>query len=173
MADIIPFPYKRRTRGHVIADLSMNFVERLVFENGFTAERIRQDYGYDLFITTHDEVGYIEPGKILIQIKASESLRLIKGGTVVSFRIDLRDVGNWMAEPLPVFLVLFDAGLRRGYWLYVQRYFERHGMPRSRLQREVAVHVPAANRLNRRFVALARRWKQDMLKQVDGVIHHG
>src|SRR5437660_1542756 len=36
---------KRRTREHVIADLSINHVERCVLRCGWTAERTRYDYG--------------------------------------------------------------------------------------------------------------------------------
>ena len=38
---------KRWTRGHVIADLSANHVERFVLECGFAAEVTRHDYGVD------------------------------------------------------------------------------------------------------------------------------
>jgi hypothetical protein len=36
---------KRRTREHVIADLSVNHVERMVLRCGWTVERVRRDYG--------------------------------------------------------------------------------------------------------------------------------
>jgi hypothetical protein len=46
----LPFfnPRKRRTREHVIADLSVNHVERQALLCGFSVERIRVDYGIDL-----------------------------------------------------------------------------------------------------------------------------
>jgi hypothetical protein len=44
---------KRRTREHVIADLSINHVERLVLRCGWTAERTRYDYGIDLYMQTY------------------------------------------------------------------------------------------------------------------------
>ena len=39
---------KRRTRAHVIADLSINLIERCALERGFAVERFRADYGIDL-----------------------------------------------------------------------------------------------------------------------------
>jgi hypothetical protein len=39
---------KRRTREHVIADLSINHVERFIRRCGWTAERTRHDYGLNL-----------------------------------------------------------------------------------------------------------------------------
>ena len=58
-------PRKRRTREHIIADLSMNYVERFVLESGHTMEELTNDYGSDLLMTTFDEDGYIEPEPIL------------------------------------------------------------------------------------------------------------
>jgi hypothetical protein len=61
VADILPIPRKRLTRENVIADQSMNFVERFIYAAGFTAQRLASDYGYDLMMTTFDDIGYIEP----------------------------------------------------------------------------------------------------------------
>jgi hypothetical protein len=55
---------KRRTREHVIASQSVNHVERFVIDEGYTAQRQDDDYGYDLHITTYDDHGYVEPGSI-------------------------------------------------------------------------------------------------------------
>ena len=45
-------PRKMRTRGHVLADLSINHVERQVLRCGFSADRVQHDYGYDLTMAT-------------------------------------------------------------------------------------------------------------------------
>src|SRR5262249_34564309 len=50
---------KRRTREHVIADLSANHVERHALLCGFSVERIRLDYGIDLIIHTYNRSGEI------------------------------------------------------------------------------------------------------------------
>jgi hypothetical protein len=39
---------KRRTREHIIADLSVHHVEGPILRVGFTVERFIQDYGLDL-----------------------------------------------------------------------------------------------------------------------------
>ena len=49
-------PRKRRTRQHVIADLSVHHVERFILEQGHTAQRLSSDNGYDLLVSTFDEV---------------------------------------------------------------------------------------------------------------------
>ncbi len=59
-----PISRKRRTREHVIADLSVNYVERQVLLCGFTVERRWHDYGFDLFMNTYDPNGEIECGEV-------------------------------------------------------------------------------------------------------------
>jgi hypothetical protein len=51
-ASSVPAARKRRTREHIIADLSVNFAERLLLESGFTGMRHFHDYGYDMTVET-------------------------------------------------------------------------------------------------------------------------
>jgi len=46
----------------VIADQSVNHVERFIIDEGHTTLRVEKGYGYDLSLYTHDEQGYAEPG---------------------------------------------------------------------------------------------------------------
>ena len=41
-------PTKQRTRKHVIASQSVNYIEKFIYDEGHTAERVEGDYGYDL-----------------------------------------------------------------------------------------------------------------------------
>src|SRR5215831_18139590 len=68
-------PRKRRTRQHVIVDLSVHHVEGFILQEGHTPYRLSPDYGYDLVLFTHDEQGYLEPGSVYIQLKAAETLQ--------------------------------------------------------------------------------------------------
>ena len=72
-------PLKQRTRGHVIADLSVHYVEGVVLRAGYTLQRLEKDYGYDLILFTFDNQGYVEPGLIRVQLKAAESLKPVGG----------------------------------------------------------------------------------------------
>ncbi len=67
---------KRRTREHMIADLSANHVERYALRCGFTVERIVHDYGIDLTLSTYSASGEIENGLVYIQLKATDRLRV-------------------------------------------------------------------------------------------------
>jgi hypothetical protein len=99
MASQIPGPRKQRTRQHVIADLSVHHVERFILEQGYTAQRLGSDYGYDLLVSTFDEQGYVEPGSIYFPFKAKETLDEI--GTHYAFDMDIRDDNLWIREKCP------------------------------------------------------------------------
>jgi hypothetical protein len=70
-------PRKQRTRQHVIADLSVHYVEGFILEEGHTAQRFSGDYSYDLVMRTFDGNGYAERGAVYFQLKAAEYLRMV------------------------------------------------------------------------------------------------
>src|SRR6266404_7953152 len=98
MASQMLAPRKRRTRQHVIADLSVHHVERFILEEGHTAQRLSSDYSYDLLLRTFDEAGYAEPGLVYIQLKAAESLQAV--GSEYVFDVDIRDYHLWIDEEM-------------------------------------------------------------------------
>jgi hypothetical protein len=166
-----PTPRKQRTRQHVIAAQSANYVERFVIDEGHTVQRLEHDYGYDLNLITYDEQGYVEPGSVYMQLKAAETLEA--SGTDFVFDLDLRDYNLWMLELMPVVLVLFDASRRRAYWLYVQRYFRQDPSRQAqKAAKTVRVRVPRRQAVSRRAVAIMRRFKQEIVDRLSGVIHH-
>jgi hypothetical protein len=113
----LPVPRKRRTREHVIADLSLNHLERFILEEGHAVQRTGSDYGYDLVMLTHGAEGYAEPGLVYFQLKAAGALGQSSSGYV--YDVDVRDYNLWTRELMPVILVLYDASRRRAYWLHV------------------------------------------------------
>ena len=60
---------KRLPPRHIIADLSVNHVERHVLKCGFVVERPVHDYGIDLEMVSFNKQGEIQPGKVLLQLK--------------------------------------------------------------------------------------------------------
>ena len=85
-------PRKQRTRQHVIADLSVNHVERHVLLCGFVVERRVHDYGLDLELLTFTKAGEVEEGTILLQLKASDRLRVRPHQSTFAFRIERNDL---------------------------------------------------------------------------------
>jgi hypothetical protein len=105
-------------------------------------------------------------GSALLQLKASESLQL--SGTDYVFQLDIRDYNLWMMERMPVFLVLFDAGRRRAYWLHIQGYFQTDPVrrPNSRV-RSVRVRVPMRQVINQRAIARMREIKRQEWERLE------
>ena len=152
---------KQRTRQHVIADLSANYVERVILEEGHSVERLSSDYGYDLVMRTHDPDGFVESGVVYVQLKSSDNF--VASGGMVPFDMDIRDYNLWRAEVMPVVLILFDATARRAYWLPIQRYFRENPARRPRAgAKTVRVHVSSRQSVNRRAVRQMRIDKEEM-----------
>ena len=83
---------KRRTREHVIADLSVHHVEGFVLRCGWTTERSSHDYGIDLYMETYNADGEVENGRVTFQLKATDSLKRSADGTVIRLRLQWRDL---------------------------------------------------------------------------------
>ena len=159
MARTGPTPRKQRTRQHVIADQSVNYVERFIIDEGHTAQRLERDCGYDLLLFTYDDQGYAEPGVAFLQLKASETLT--PSGSQYVYDLDVRDYNLWMLEDAPVFLVLFDATHRRAYWLHVQPYFRKDASCQPKKSaRTIRVNVSRQQPTSRRGVATMRELKR-------------
>jgi hypothetical protein len=164
MATKIFGPRKRRTRQHVIADQSVHYVEGFILDEGHTAERYFYDYGYDLVMTTYDERGYVEPNVLYFQVKASESLQVVGGDYVCD--IEVRDYNLWMAERMPVILVLYAASMRRAFWLDLKRFFLENQIWRPRKGAKwVRVYLPAGQEINQEAIAGFRRLKAEVANE--------
>src|SRR4051794_36798958 len=151
-------PRKQRTRQHVIADQSVNHVERFIIDEGHTAQRLEKDYGYDLILFTFDEQGYAEPGLVWLQLKAAETLPAVGSDHV--FDLDVRDYNLWVVEEMPVILILFGASGRRACWLDVQRYFHADATRRPKKgAKTVRVRIPRRQVVSRRAIAKMRALK--------------
>jgi hypothetical protein len=153
---------KRRTRDHVIADQSVNLVERYIIDEGHTAQRVEKDYGYHRFLFTFDEQGYAEPGVVSLQLKAAEKLQVAKADYV--FDLDIRDYNLWMLEEWPVMLILFDASQRRAYWLDVHGYFREAPARRPKKgAKSIRVRVSRRQVVSRRATAKWRHLKRQAI----------
>ena len=137
---------KRRTREHIIADLSVNHVEKSVLRCGWTVQRFSPDYGLDLFMTTFNRQGEIEHGDVRLQIKATDSIKIVSSRQAIALRVEWRDVVYWLNEPLPVILVVYDAKADRAWWLHAQAALRAEGRRApARVGATLTVSVPLAN----------------------------
>jgi hypothetical protein len=149
---------KLRTREHVLADLSVNYVEKQALLCGYAAERVRLDYGIDLVVQTFNRRGEVESSRLLFQLKATDRITTLAGTGAVACRIEGADLAHWLEEPFPVVLVLYDAKKDVGYWLHLQQHFaDLAGFDLARCGRRVTVVIPRRNLLDRGAIrALAR-----------------
>jgi Domain of unknown function (DUF4365) len=167
MASQIRGPRKQRTRQHVIADLSVHYVEGFILEEGHTAQRLGSDYGYDLILWTFDEQGYAEPGAVYFQFKAMETLT--ESDAAYVYDLDIRDYNLWVREEVPVILILFDATRRRAYWLMVQWYFQEDIARRPKKgAKTVRVPVPRRHVVNQKTIAKFRDLKSQVFDREKG-----
>ncbi|WP_208344933.1 DUF4365 domain-containing protein, partial [Aetokthonos hydrillicola] len=162
-----------RLREHVIADFSVNYVERYAFLCGSSVERVEYDYGYDLLIFTYDDQGEIENGQIYIQLKATDSLSILADQKTISFTLTHSDLELWLFEPMPCILIVYDAQDGQAYWLYLQAYFENlDEFDISKTRESITIRLPKANILNQEAIKKFAKFKNDVLSQLQGVIRH-
>jgi hypothetical protein len=164
---------KKRTREHVIADLSINHTERQALLAGFAVQRIVRDYGIDLFLATYDRFGYVENGEIRIQLKATDRPKWVRGGRTVAVRVDQADFRHWLMEPMPVILVIYDAPNDTAYWLYVQAHFASERSARfDKGGTRITVHVPRTNVVTPSAMREFAAYRDQILAQLGGLTHH-
>jgi hypothetical protein len=163
---------KRRTREHIIADQSICFVEWQALRHGCTVERVRHDYGIDLELKTYNADGEREPGDILMQVKATDGLGLRKGQKWFPYRVQRSDLISWLAEQVPVILVVFDAANVRAYWCYVQQYFQRRVTFSLFLAgKTVTVRVSTQDRLGKSAIRKFARYRDRLRTQAGELFH--
>ena len=164
---------KRRTREHIIADMSANHVERHILSCGFSAEIIRHDYGIDMTVSFYDHRGQPQNGTVYLQLKATDNLRLRDNGNITTYKVDCRDLDYWLREPSPVILVVYDTINDRAYWLYVQAHFESEiaRLP-SKGQKVFTVMIPTKNVVNQAAIRRFQGYNQDVIEQTGQIQHH-
>jgi hypothetical protein len=144
---------KLRTREHVLADLSINYVERQVLLCGGAVLRNPIDYGYDLILFSFNPRGEVEGGYAFFQVKATDNLPLLSDGKTISWVISRRDLLLWLDEASPIILVVYDGRRDRAFWLHIQAYFA--GRPTADLflaGQTINVHLRLSDRLNSRSI---------------------
>ena len=138
---------KRRTREHILEDLSENHLERNVLLQGHVLRRPQRDYGVDVIMFHFADDGTIENGEVRFQLKATDGLNVIQQERVISFPIKTGDLHYWGLEIYPFILVVFDAQADVAFWLHVQEYIKLHPESVSPEQVSVNVHIPVSNKL--------------------------
>ena len=114
--------------------------------NGFSVERVEKDYGYDLIMFTYDNQGEIENGQVYLQLKATKNISIVDN--TITFSVSVKDLNLWIKEPMPVFIILYDANLKIAFWLYVQAYYEKRKHEMNLKQKTITLHFAKSDILN-------------------------
>jgi hypothetical protein len=161
---------KRRMREHVIADLSVNHVERFILRCGWVARRMNPDYGIDLYIETYNHQGEIENEGVWFQLKATDNLVIRSNLHAIAIRMEWRDLLFWLNERMPGILVIYDALQDCACWLHLQETLL--GIKRKsgrRLTHTVpsTSHSPISS-MRRRFWGLASSAMPSWPREIEG-----
>lgn len=164
---------KTRTREHVIADLAVNHVERFILHRGHTLEHVRHDYGIDLIMFGYNEQGEQENGQILLQVKATDALSRVRDGRFIAWRLDRRDLRNWLNESDPVLLIVYGANEDKAYWCYIQAYFAvNRPIDLFSGGGTFTIHIPIRNRVNLNAVDKFNGFRENVTRQLAGRVQH-
>ena len=164
---------KIRTREHVIADFSANHIEYYSLKNNFSVEHFEKDYGYDVNIYTYNSNGEFENGTIFVQLKATDSPKLVHNKKFISFPIDKKDLNLWLYEPYPCIFILYDAIKEQAYWIYIQAYFENlSDFDIDSVNKSYSVNIPIENTVNEKVIKNFQTFKNNVLEQIEGKIKH-
>jgi hypothetical protein len=163
---------KIRAREHVIADLAVNYVERQTFLCGYSIERVARDYGIDLLLFTYNQAGEADEGHILIQVKGTEKTRQTPNQQAITFRSARSDLLRWLAEPMPLILVVYDAQQDAAWWLYVQQHFSAlAGANLFQAGKTITAHIPIGQRLDQQAVRRFGEYRDHVLAQLPQDLH--
>jgi hypothetical protein len=163
---------KKRSRSHIIADLSVNHVEYHILKRGFSVERIQKDYGYDLQMYSYDNHGEFENGVVYLQLKATDNIEGYekKRGISYSFSFEGEHLETWLGELMPVILVLFDVSNEIAYWVYVQDYFETQKIRLNPDQKTVTIDFEKSKVVDLQSVSCWKEFKNKILLQLKDIV---
>ena len=150
---------KMRTESHVIAELSVNFLERRVLKRSHQYVRMpAPEYGIDGWMCHFSAEGFPEDGHVFFQLKATSKLRFVGNEQqYVTAKIESTHLRDWWERKHhPVILVLYDAVGDRAFWLDVQAYCDEVNRTEPRRltidQETVTIRIPFKNKLTLRAV---------------------
>ena len=163
----IPFDPERkvRTREHVIADLSYNYLERKVLGRGHWLDAPRNDYGIDATMFHHNERGEIENGEVRFQLKATDAAKPSREGNWIPLRVDAKDLRYWCLEVFPVIIVLYEASKDRAWWLHIQDYLDRNPKIMASDADKTTLRIPTSNKLTARSIDRFRELSLESVAQ--------
>jgi hypothetical protein len=115
----------KRTDTHVIADIAVNDVQKIVAECGWASESVYNDYGEDLLVqTSHKQE--MDSFKMWIQVKGTRNLKRFRSKRWgYSLKLSKDHIAKWLRTIDPVIIVLWDVNTKSGLWCLPHKAFEK------------------------------------------------
>ncbi len=108
-----------------------------------------------------------------MQLKATDSLAVLKDGTTIAFAVERVDLEYWLGEWLPVILIVYDAQTDIAYWVYVQAYFQSMvSFDLAKIGGTTTIHLSSVDVVDTRAMRLFAHYKADVLRQRPEVIYY-
>jgi hypothetical protein len=137
---------KRRTREHVLEELSFNYLERFVLALGHQLARPeKREYGHDATMFYYSQTGEKEKGEVRFQLKGTDRLHLLEDGRTASFRVETAHLLDWVDQVYPFVLVVYDATREIAYWLHMQPYLTKNRRLLDPERKTRTIHLPTSN----------------------------
>jgi hypothetical protein len=151
--------HKRRTREHVIEEMSLNFLERKVLERGHQlVPATRREYGWDATMFHFSpKTGALENGEVRFQLKATDNLPDDSPFATCQVAMQHLHYWYWEAQRLPFVLVMYDAMRDRAYWLDIRSYIDDVLSGLDWEQKTIRMRIPWANKLTVKTIDQFRR----------------
>jgi len=91
----------------------------------------------------------------------------------ITFSLSRSDLELWLLEPMPCIFILYDAQTNQAYWLYLQAYFQNLvDFNLDKIGDNFTIYIPQENRLTQTSIKKFSEYRDNVLKQLKGVIKH-
>lgn len=110
----------QRPRSHQAGELAENLVERLFIADGWIANKLQRDYGFDFLIQRLPDEESSDSAFAFLQVKGTDKQLLPLGDRSFSFSFDVADLVYWQKSPIPVYLVIVELLTARAFVLEVK-----------------------------------------------------
>lgn len=157
---------KRRTREHIVEDLSENHLERFVLNAGHLLRRPRRDYGVDVTMFHFSESGELENGEVRFQLKATDNLTSVLDGQYTTVRVKTGDIQYWSMEFYPFILVLYDAKEEAAYWIGIDNILKQS---LDLDQQTETIRIPVSSKLTSNSI---EHFRQMSLAAIENLGNH-
>jgi tetratricopeptide (TPR) repeat protein len=114
-----------KNRQHEINEDSEYQFEGVIKSLRWNAHPPKRDYGLDYWIEVFSQ-GDPTGDHFHIQLKGTDVLNsyLLKREKVYSYPVPIERLRTWSNNSLPVYFILWDINISKGYWVYIQGFIE-------------------------------------------------